>query len=146
MSRFRSILVGIDGSTSGHEALDQAIALALEHESRLTLLAVEPQAVHGALGFVHATIDHQDERLLRESLRRVPTSLPVTTIAAVGTAARSLPPIIEKGDYDLIVVGRSPSGPLRGAFHPEPMLSAALRKTSTSVLVVASEDSTPGRS
>ena len=95
------VLVGTDGSATAARAVDRAVEVARAAGAALTILAVGPQAV--AEGIV-----------AREAERHSGAGIAIDTGTATGEPARALAEAVERGGYDLLVVGnRGMTGPAR---------------------------------
>jgi nucleotide-binding universal stress UspA family protein len=111
---YRHILVTIDGSAEADAALQEAIDLAQDCGSRLTIVALaRPQpwwsmcSVYPVAMFqLQADLLIAAEAALCEARERVPDDLPVTTILARTSLRSVLRGRAASGCYDLLVVGQ----------------------------------------
>jgi nucleotide-binding universal stress UspA family protein len=111
---YRHILVTIDGSAEADAALQEAIDLAQDCGSRLTIVALaRPQpwwsmcSVYPVAMFqLQADLLTAAEAALCEARERVPDDLPVTTILARTALRNVLCGRAASGCYDLLVVGK----------------------------------------
>jgi nucleotide-binding universal stress UspA family protein len=115
----RNVLVAFDGSRGAHHALATAAALARGANGRLTLMTVVPRPPVPAPGVVGAydfrAIERAMEADLRAAAETVPDDVPVTTLVCHGHAAPEIVRCIEKGCYDMVVLGFEGHGPMKGA-------------------------------
>jgi nucleotide-binding universal stress UspA family protein len=108
---FLNILVGIDGSASSLRALDHAAALARAGNAKLTLIAVAPPvSSYVTLAGVSpenmkAELDRWAGSILDKAARRVPEDVLVHRIQRRGHAGPEILEELERGHYDLIVLG-----------------------------------------
>jgi nucleotide-binding universal stress UspA family protein len=108
---FRSILVALDGSPASAAALAQAIRLARDEGSRLTLISVAvPLRWRPATPiYIPYPSDEELERQAQEILdraeREVPEDVPVFTVVRRGEAAKAILERVEQGEHDLVVIG-----------------------------------------
>jgi nucleotide-binding universal stress UspA family protein len=118
---FHNILVAIDGSKDGEEALSQAIDLAASEHSRLTLTCVVtlPSVVSYPAVSGPAAVDivqdaqAETETILRAAAERVPKDVSVSTVLREGSVRNELIDQIEAGSHDLVVMGSRGRGALR---------------------------------
>ena len=108
---FLNILVAIDGSGSSLRGLEQAIDLARAMNSRLTLITVSPPMSH------YVTLSGVSSETMREELDRWAANILSDAAAAVpedvashrvqlsGHAGPEILKEIERGRYDLVVLG-----------------------------------------
>lgn len=108
---FRNILVGIDGSTSSHRALEHGITLARAGNAKLTLITVAPP-VSGYVTLagvssetMHAELERWAVRMLAEATEAVPKDVITHTIQRSGHAGPEIVKELESGSYDLILLG-----------------------------------------
>lgn len=88
---YRKILVGTDGSPTAALAVDRAADVARTLGASLTLLNAGDPA--------------RGEALLERERARIGDGIPVDTIVADGDPASALVEAVERGGYDLLVVG-----------------------------------------
>lgn len=117
---FHNILVSIDGSPHADQALREAVDIALADNSRLTLLtsirrcpswAYSPVSA-GAVQQLAADFEREAHRVMREALKRVPESIPVTKIITHEPIRTALMHQIKSGNHDLLVMGSRERGPV----------------------------------
>ena len=108
---FLNILVGIDGSPSSRRALDYAVELARAAKGRLTLMTVAPLA-SSYVAFAGVSPQVMQEGLdkwarqeLDESALTVPDELNAHTVQGRGHPGPEIVGELERGGYDLIVLG-----------------------------------------
>jgi len=108
---FLDILVGIDGSASSWRALDQGIDLARAGNAKLTLITVAPPvSAYVTLAGVsndkmHAELDRWAREMLAKAAERVPADVIAHTIQKAGDAGPEIVKEVNRGSYDLIVLG-----------------------------------------
>ena len=133
-----NVLVAFDGSRGAHYALACATALARGGNGRLTLMTVVPRPPVPAPGVVGAydfrAIERAMEADLRAAAETVPDDVPVTTIVAHGHAAPEIVRCVQKGCYDLVVLGFEGHGPMKGAIAG--VCKKVLRSCPVPVIVV----------
>jgi nucleotide-binding universal stress UspA family protein len=114
-----NVLVAFDGSRGAQYALGAATAMARGGNGRLTLMTVVPRAPMPAPGVVGAydfrAIERAMEADLRAAAETVPDDVPVTTVVLHGNAAHEIVRCVEKGCYDVVVLGFEGHGPMKGA-------------------------------
>jgi nucleotide-binding universal stress UspA family protein len=118
---FQNILVATDGSPDAEQALTQAIDLAESEHARLTLFSavvMPPTAAYiGAGGAVAAAFaanaETETEKLLRETVERVPDSVSVSTVLSGEPVRLALIHQIATGHHDLVVMGSRGRGAVR---------------------------------
>jgi nucleotide-binding universal stress UspA family protein len=108
---FLDILVGIDGSASSWRALDYGIELARAGNAKLTLITVAPP-VSGYVTLagvsnekMHAELDRWAQEMLAKAEERVPADVIAHTIQKSGDAGPEIVKAVNRGSYDLIVLG-----------------------------------------
>ena len=108
---FLNILVGIDGSESSLRALEHAVGLARAGNSRLTLLTVAPPVSSYVTLAGVSPQDMEDDldrwagRILEQAEETVPADVIAHRIQARGHAGPELVEELERGGYDLVVLG-----------------------------------------
>ena len=108
---FLNILVGIDGSPSARRALEHAVDLARAGNSKLTLIAVAPPVSSyvtlGGVGVdtMAAELDKWAESALAEAQQKVPDDVSAHTVQGRGHPGPEIIKELERGAYDLIVLG-----------------------------------------
>jgi nucleotide-binding universal stress UspA family protein len=113
--RFNRLLVAIDGSESAELALSAAVTVALRDRSTVTLLVVVPDFVADASRWpspgapdprtLQEEADAAAERLLRETVERIPREIPVTKLIRRGRAGREIVAQTAAQDYDAVLLG-----------------------------------------
>ena len=134
MHSLRNLVVGTDFSAAADAALDFALALARLGNTPITLVHVCEQTEE--LGDPAAEEDVLDAcrlRLLATCARRAYTGISITPILRSGVVADKLHNVATEVGASLIVIGRSPRGPL--GHTAERVLRTATRP----VLAVASD-------
>ena len=108
---FLDILVGIDGSASSRRALDHGIELARAGNAKLTLITVAPP-VSGYVTLagvsnekMHSELDRWARETLANATERVPADVIAHTIQLAGEAGPEIVKEVNRGGYDLIVLG-----------------------------------------
>ena len=108
---FLNILVALDGSPSSKHALEHAIELARAGNSKLTLIAVAPQAsslvtLAGVSSeAMQRELDAWADGVLREGEDAVPDDLIAHRVRRTGVAGREIVDELERRGYDLVVLG-----------------------------------------
>jgi nucleotide-binding universal stress UspA family protein len=108
---FLNILVAIDASPSSRRALEQAVDLARAMNSKLTLITVAPPTSHYVplAGVSDETMRKELDRWAREILDEaagaVPDDVLVHKVQPTGHAGPKILEEIERGGYDLVVLG-----------------------------------------
>ena len=108
---FLNILVGIDGSPPAERALACAIELARAGNAKLTLMAVAPPtSSYVTLAGVsteqmNAELARWASRVLDEAAAKVPGDVIAHRVQSSGHAGPELLEELERGAYDLIVLG-----------------------------------------
>jgi len=108
---FLNILLGVDGSASSRRALNYGIELARAGNAKLTLLTVAPPvSSYVTLAGVstdrmHAELDRWAAGLLANAAEVVPDDVLAHTIQRTGDAGPEIVKELERGGYDLIVLG-----------------------------------------
>jgi nucleotide-binding universal stress UspA family protein len=145
---FRNILVCVDGSPQADGALNEAIDLAECQNSRLTLLTAVAHPPHwaatpmtAAAACVQPTcaeLQHEADVTLRTAADRVPDEIPVTTLMSQAPIRDALICQINRGHYDLVVLGTRGRGALTAAVLGS-VSHYALNHCSVPVLIVRAE-------
>jgi nucleotide-binding universal stress UspA family protein len=143
---FLNILVAVDGSACSLRALEQAADIARTQNSLLTLITVAPPVptyimFAGARpDAVRDELDNWASRILARAIAALPDDLPVHALVRRGHAGRDIVKELERGSYDLLVLGsrgrgrarESLFGSINGYLHfhsPVPVLSVSARRT-----------------
>ena len=101
----KRILIAVDGSSSGNEAVDVGLALAVEHEAEVTFVHVVPSPP--------LTFDHEPLEKAAALAERLGVSAGKTLL--VGHPVDEIVAHADSLDVDLIVVGSRGRGALTGA-------------------------------
>jgi nucleotide-binding universal stress UspA family protein len=108
--RFRTIIVGFDGSREAERALEMGLSIARNMDSRLEVLAVanppEPARAGASQKMVDEAHGHYSQSLRRIAENAKALGIKVTTGIAVGHPAEQILKRAEQCGADLIVVGR----------------------------------------
>jgi nucleotide-binding universal stress UspA family protein len=108
---FLNILVAVDGSASSRRALEQAVDLARALNSKLTLITVAPPISHYVplAGVSRETmrkeLDSWAQGILDEAAAAVPDDVIEHRAQPTGPAGPKILEEIERGQYDLVVLG-----------------------------------------
>jgi nucleotide-binding universal stress UspA family protein len=108
---FLNILVAIDGSSSSRRALGYAIDLARAANARLTLMTVAPPpgAYVARAGVstetMRAELDSWAEDILKAAAGAIPDDVIPHRVQRTGHAGPEIVKELERGGYDLIVLG-----------------------------------------
>jgi nucleotide-binding universal stress UspA family protein len=117
---FRNILVSVDGSVHAERALSEAIDIALADRARLTILTAIPKSptwMCASLAVpapppLDRELERESQQILRAAERRVPDSVPVTTILTRRPIREAIQARIAAGNHDLLVIGSRGRGAL----------------------------------
>ena len=108
---FLNVLVAVDGSRSSKLALERAIDLARAMNSKLTLITVAPPLSHYVTlagvssDRMREELDRWADVILHQALAAVPDDVIAHTVRAAGQAGPEIVREIERGGYDLVVLG-----------------------------------------
>jgi nucleotide-binding universal stress UspA family protein len=108
---FLNILAAVDGSVSSRGALERAIDVARAMNSTLTLITVAPPLSHYVTlaGVSSETmrreLDKWAENILTEAAAAVPDDVIAHTVQRSGQAGPEILKELERGRYDLVVLG-----------------------------------------
>jgi nucleotide-binding universal stress UspA family protein len=108
---FRNILVALDGSDAGEDALREAIELARCTGARLTLLSVAAPIRWRLASPYIAPFPTDDElasqaqEIVDRAEAAVPDEIPVTTLVRSGPPAQAILERVDQGCHDLVVMG-----------------------------------------
>lgn len=145
---FRNILVSYDGSRSADQALDAAIDLAEATGARLMILSAVPHppalayssaAGASALSGLGDELEDETDRDLRDAVKRVPSSIGVTSVLTHEPIRKALTDTIDEGDYDLLVMGSRGRGAVKAQLLGS-VSHYALEHSPIPVLVVQAQD------
>jgi nucleotide-binding universal stress UspA family protein len=103
---FKNVLIGVDGSSNGHDAVRLGALLA-DPEGKLTLAHVRPGRLHPLHAVTRGLVAEEreaSERLLESELASADLSADLISIVAIGPG-RGLHEHAEEMDADLLVVG-----------------------------------------
>ena len=108
---FLNILVGLDASASARRALEHAVDLARGSNAKLTLITVAPPA-STYVTLAGVSVDTMTEELdkwaqdvLRKALLAIPDDVIAHTVEARGHPGPKILEELNRGGYDLIVLG-----------------------------------------
>jgi nucleotide-binding universal stress UspA family protein len=108
---FLNILVAVDGSPSSQRALEHAVDLARSGNAKLTLMTVAPPvSSYVTLARVPpdamaAELDKWASDVLADAVQSVPEEVLAHRVQAVGHAGPEILKELQRGAYDLVVVG-----------------------------------------
>ena len=108
---FLNILVGFDGSASSRRALEHGVELARVGNARLTLITVAPPVASyvalagGSTERMHTELEAWAAARLADAAELVPDELNAHTIQRAGEVGHEIVKELERGSYDLIVLG-----------------------------------------
>ena len=114
---FLNVLVAVDGSPSSGRALEQAVDLARAMNSKLTLIAVAPPVSHYvplagvSNDRMRVELDRWAQGVLDEAAAAVPDDVIAHMVQRTGHAGPEILEEIERGGYDLVVLGSRGRGP-----------------------------------
>ena len=116
---FLNILVAVDGSPSSDRAVEQAVDLARAQNSKLTLIAVAPPvSAYVALARMSPDVLAQEledwaDEVLVAAAAAVPDDVIAHTVRQKGHVGEQIVKELERGTYDLVVLGTRGRGPAR---------------------------------
>jgi nucleotide-binding universal stress UspA family protein len=135
------ILVGVDGSAASRHALERAIELAVEGNGRIGLLssapnpplviATSPVVPPASRSQLAGEMEDWARECVEEATALVPDDIPVTKLVTHGRPAAALRGEVERGCWDLVVVGEAAR-----SFRLRRPVGARLRRQGVPVLVV----------
>lgn len=153
MRRRRSIVVGVDGTESAHDALDWAAAEAAVRRLPLRVVhayaATPSWAVMGELPQPYENIGVPDaarsvtEQAVRRA-RQVASELEISTRLLIGAGAPAL--LAQCDDAELLVLGSRGLGGMRGLFSGSVSFRVAMHAACPVVVVRPMQPTTPGHS
>ncbi|MGB9183060.1 MAG: universal stress protein [Solirubrobacteraceae bacterium] len=144
---FQNLLVCIDGSAHSDRALTEAIDLATAGHARLTLLtaicrppywATSPVTIP-AIEPLASELARAAKENLAAAVKRVPESVPVTTILTQKPIREALSQRLRDGHYDLLVMGSRGRGGLTASLLGS-VSHYALNHSAVPVLIVHAEE------
>jgi nucleotide-binding universal stress UspA family protein len=110
----RRLLVAVDGSNTAELALSAAVTAARRDNAAITLLAVTPDFLAEARTWIAGApnprqlqdeADRDAERLLDETVERIPADIPVTKRLRHGKPGPEIVAQSREQDYDAILLG-----------------------------------------
>jgi nucleotide-binding universal stress UspA family protein len=116
---FLDILVAVDGSPSARRALEQAVDLARAQNAKLTLITVVPPvSVYVTIGRMSADqiareLEEWADKALAEALASLPEDVIAHKVRPSGQVGEQIVKELERGSYDLVVLGTRGRGPAR---------------------------------
>jgi nucleotide-binding universal stress UspA family protein len=116
---FLNILVGVDRSPSARKAIEQAVDLVRAQNSKLTLMSVAPPvSAYVTLGGVSseqmaAELEQWADRTVADAAASLPDDVVAHTLRRSGHAGEEIVKELERGRYDLVVLGSRGRGPAR---------------------------------
>jgi nucleotide-binding universal stress UspA family protein len=111
---FHRLLVAVDGSDTAELALGAAVTAARRDHAAITLLAVVPDLIAESRLWMPGApdpcamqeeADAEAERMLRQTLARIPDDIPVKTIIRHGKPGPEIVAQAREHDYDAILLG-----------------------------------------
>jgi nucleotide-binding universal stress UspA family protein len=111
---FHRLLVAVDGSATADLALAAAVTSARRDNAAITLLAVVPDVLADSHGWIaggpdpwamQQEADAYAQRLLRETVARIPDDIPVKTVIRRGKAGPEIVAQSRQDSYDAILLG-----------------------------------------
>jgi nucleotide-binding universal stress UspA family protein len=113
---FHRLLVAVDGSQTADLALSAAVTAARRDHAAITLLAVVPDIVAESRqhfwvagapdpAVLQEQADAEAQRMLRETVERIPADIPVTTVMRRGKAGPEIVAQAGEHHYDAILLG-----------------------------------------
>jgi nucleotide-binding universal stress UspA family protein len=117
MTDSRPIVVGYDGRAGSQAALNEAIRLAgeLAASSLVVVFSYEVSPLGGEVADLQAAVEDRGRAVLQEALDRVEASGIAVETEMLGQApADGLVSVADARDAQMIVVGSTGEGPLRG--------------------------------
>jgi nucleotide-binding universal stress UspA family protein len=116
---FLTILTAVDGSSSSRRALEHAVEIATSMNSTLTLITVAPPlSLYVTLAGVRREtmrdeLDRWAGRIVAEAAATVPDDVIAHTVQRCGHAGPEIAAELERGHYDLVVLGSRGRGAAR---------------------------------
>lgn len=112
--RFNQVLVALDRSESAELALAAAVTIARRDRAVLTLMTVVSNVATQTASWVaggpdpqrlQEDVDTEAQRLLRDTVARIPEDVTVRTVLRHGKAGPEIVAQADAGDYDAILLG-----------------------------------------
>lgn len=143
---FRNILVALDGSQHSRQALLEAIDIAEAGHGRLTILTSIPRppawastpATAAACGPLALELETESGQAMRDAVRRIPESVPVTKILTHEPIRTALLERIASAHHDLLVMGSRGRGAISSSLLGS-VSHHALHHSPIPVLIVHAE-------
>ncbi len=116
---FLNVLVAVDGSPSSRRAIEQAVDLARAQNSKVTLITVAPPvSSFVALGrmspdLLQRELEDWAEGVLTDAAASIPDDVIAHGVHKSGHVGEQIVRELERGSYDLIVLGTRGRGPAR---------------------------------
>ncbi len=116
---FLNILVAVDGSSSASTALQQAVDLARAQNSKLTLITVAPPAASyvtlagTSIERMNAELEKWADTTVKEAAASLPEDVIARTLRRIGRAGEEIVAELDRGGYDLVVLGSRGRGAAR---------------------------------
>jgi nucleotide-binding universal stress UspA family protein len=108
---FLNVLVALDGSPSSRKALDEAVDLVRRSNAKLTVITVKPSTA-ATVPFAGITPEKMSDELTtwadgiqRDAIASLPDDVIAHRVQRRGHAGPEIVKEIERGGYDLVVVG-----------------------------------------
>jgi nucleotide-binding universal stress UspA family protein len=116
MTDIRPIVVGYDGRAGSEAALDEAARLAgeLGASSLVVVFSHEVSRLGGEVADLEAAVEERGRAVLQEAVARVGDRVAVETELRGEPAADGLVSVADERSAQMIVVGSTGEGPLRG--------------------------------
>ncbi|MBI3942915.1 MAG: CBS domain-containing protein [Chloroflexi bacterium] len=137
---YKRILIGLDGSAPGRQALEVALDLAKANEASVTAISVEERlpAYADTIGEIEGARRAMESYFYRlhnaAEIRARQVGIPLQTVILAGNAAQTIAQYADREGFDLIVLGAAGHGPLTG--HIGATTDRVVEVASCSVLVV----------
>jgi nucleotide-binding universal stress UspA family protein len=137
MTDSRPIVVGYDGRAGSQAALAEAARLAdeLGASALVVVFSHEVSRLGGEVADLEAAVEERGRAVLQEAVDRVDDGVPVETELRGESAADGLVAVAEERGAQMIVVGSTGEGPIRGVLIGSTSYKL-LHLSTTPVLVV----------
>jgi nucleotide-binding universal stress UspA family protein len=110
------LLVAVDGSPSADLALAAAVTVARRDHAAITLLTIVPDMLVASARWITISgapdparlqeeADADAQRILRETVARIPQDIPVTTVIRHGKAGPEIVAQLCEHEYDAVLLG-----------------------------------------